>query len=85
MLKHVEERAEMLDAGTACVDLTCVPLSAYAVSGEYSLVKAAAERGWIDERAVVDETLTAMRRAGADLLITYHAKDAAGWGRGKGR
>ena len=55
------------------------PLAAYNVSGEYSMVKAAAERGWIDERAVVLETLTAFRRAGADLVITYHALDAARW------
>ena len=74
-----------LDVIRAARERFDAPLAAYAVSGEYSLVKAAAERGWIDERAIVDETLTAMRRAGADLLITYHAKDAAGWGRGKGR
>jgi porphobilinogen synthase len=55
------------------------PLAAYAVSGEYALIKAAAERGWIDERAVVEETLTAIRRAGADLILTYHAKDVARW------
>ena len=59
------------------------PLAAYAVSGEYALIKAAAERGWIDERAVVEETLTAIRRAGADLILTYHAKDVARW-RGNG-
>ncbi|MBN2711384.1 MAG: porphobilinogen synthase [Planctomycetes bacterium] len=56
-----------------------LPLAAYNVSGEYSMVKAAAEKGWIDEKAVVLETLTAMRRAGADILITYHALDVAGW------
>ncbi len=55
------------------------PLAAYNVSGEYSMVKAAAERGWIDERAVVLETLLSFRRAGADLIITYHALEAAGW------
>ncbi len=55
------------------------PLAAYAVSGEYALIKAAAERGWIDERAVVEETLTAIRRAGADLILTYHTKDVARW------
>lgn len=54
-------------------------LAAYNVSGEYSMVKAAAERGWLDERAVVLEALTAFRRAGADLIITYHAPDAARW------
>jgi porphobilinogen synthase len=56
-----------------------VPLAAYNVSGEYSMVKAAAARGWIDERAVVRESLTAMRRAGASIIITYWAKDVAEW------
>ena len=55
------------------------PLAAYNVSGEYSMVKAAAANGWINERAVVLETLTGFRRAGADLVITYHALDAARW------
>ena len=52
---------------------------AYNVSGEYSMVKAAAANGWLDEQAVVLETLLAFRRAGADLVITYHALDAARW------
>jgi porphobilinogen synthase len=58
-----------------------LPLACYNVSGEYSMVKAAAARGWIDERGVVLENLVAMRRAGADILITYHARDAlrGGW------
>jgi len=56
-----------------------VPLAAYQVSGEYSMLKAAAQNGWIDERAAVLETLTAIRRAGADVVITYYAKEAAGW------
>ena len=56
-----------------------LPMVAYNVSGEYSMVKAAAERGWLDERSVVLESLTAVKRAGADLIITYHALDAAGW------
>ena len=56
-----------------------LPLAAYNVSGEYAMVKAAAAAGYIDERAVVLETLTAIRRAGADIVITYHAKDAARW------
>ena len=56
-----------------------LPLIAYNVSGEYSMVKAAAERGWLDERGAVLEALTCLRRAGADLLITYHAKEAARW------
>ncbi|MBB3109887.1 porphobilinogen synthase [Paenibacillus phyllosphaerae] len=56
-----------------------LPVVAYNVSAEYSMVKAAAANGWIDERAVVLETLTGMKRAGADLIITYHALDAARW------
>jgi len=55
------------------------PTCAYNVSGEYAMVKAAARNGWIDEKRVVLETLTGMRRAGADMIITYHAKDAARW------
>ena len=56
-----------------------VPLAAYNVSGEYAMVKAAAERGWIDERAVVLESLTAITRAGAGIILTYWAKDVARW------
>jgi porphobilinogen synthase len=56
-----------------------LPLAAYNVSGEYAMVKAAAANGWLDERAIVLEILTAIRRAGADLVVTYHAKDAARW------
>ena len=56
-----------------------VPVAAYNVSGEYAMVKAAAANGWMDERAVVLEVLTGIKRAGADLILTYHAKDAARW------
>ena len=56
-----------------------LPLAAYNVSGEYAMVKAAAANGWLDERAVALEILTGIRRAGADLVVTYHAKDAARW------
>ena len=56
-----------------------MPLAAYNVSGEYSMVKAAAQNGWIDEKRIVLETLTGMKRAGADIIITYHAKDVARW------
>ncbi|GAB4479847.1 MAG: porphobilinogen synthase [Anaerolineales bacterium] len=56
-----------------------IPLAAYNVSGEYAMVKAAAANGWIDEAKVTLETLTAMKRAGADLILTYHALDAARW------
>ncbi|HEY5540699.1 MAG TPA: porphobilinogen synthase [Coriobacteriia bacterium] len=55
------------------------PTAAYNVSGEYAMVKAAAANGWIDEKRVVLETLTSFKRAGADLILTYHAKDAARW------
>jgi porphobilinogen synthase len=68
-----------LDVVRAVRERTELPLVAYNVSGEYAMVKAAAERGWIDERRVVLETLLGMRRAGADAIITYHAKDVARW------
>lgn len=55
------------------------PIAAYNVSGEFAMIKAAAEKGWIDERRVALETLTAIKRAGADMIITYHALDACGW------
>jgi len=55
------------------------PLAAYSVSGEYAMMKAAAEQGWLDERGIVLETLTAIKRAGADIIITYYAKEAARW------
>ena len=55
------------------------PVAVYNVSGEYAMVKAAAENGWIDEKRIVLETLTGMKRAGADIIITYHAIDAAKW------
>lgn len=56
-----------------------LPVAAYNVSGEYAMLKAAAANGWIDERAAVLELLTGIKRAGADLIVTYHALDAAGW------
>ena len=56
-----------------------LPVAAYNVSGEYAMIKAAAANGWLDEKRVVLETLTAIKRAGADIVITYHAKDAARW------
>ena len=55
------------------------PIAAYNVSGEYSMVKAAAQNGWIDEKKIVLETLTSIKRAGADIIITYHAIDVANW------
>jgi len=68
-----------LDVIRRAKDATGFPVAAYHVSGEYAMVKAAAANGWIDERRVVLEVLTSIRRAGADLILTYHARDAADW------
>jgi porphobilinogen synthase len=68
-----------LDLIRTIKDQTGVPLAAYNVSGEYAMIKAAAAAGQLDERAAVLEVLTSIRRAGADIVITYHAKDAARW------
>jgi porphobilinogen synthase len=68
-----------LDVVRAVRERTSLPLVAYNVSGEYSMVKAAGRLGWIDERRVVMETMMGMRRAGADAIISYHAKDVATW------
>ena len=78
-LLMVKPALAYLDVVRAVRERTQLPLLAYNVSGEYSMVKAAARQGWIDEGKVVLETLTGMRRAGADAIITYHAKAAAGW------
>ncbi|MFN8420560.1 MAG: porphobilinogen synthase, partial [Anaerolineae bacterium] len=84
----VEEGADMLMVKPALAYLDIVrrvrdqfdlPLGAYNVSGEYSMIKAAAAQGWIDEQRIVLETLTGIKRAGADVILTYHAKDAARW------
>lgn len=88
----VAEGADMLMVKPALAYLDVVrllkenydlPVVAYNVSAEYSMVKAAAANGWINERAIVLETLTGMKRAGADIIITYHAKDAARWLKGE--
>jgi porphobilinogen synthase len=68
-----------LDVVRRMRDAFDLPIAAYNVSGEYAMVKAAALNGWLDERRTVLELLTGFRRAGADLVLTYHAKDAAGW------
>ena len=68
-----------LDVIRRVKDATGLPVAAYNVSGEYAMIKAAAERGLLDERAAVLEALTGLRRAGADIIITYHAKDVAVW------
>lgn len=88
----VEEGADflMVKPGLAYLDIVRalrerfdLPLVVYNVSAEYSMVKAAAMQGWIDEKAIVLETLLGMKRAGADLIITYHAKDAVRWMNGQ--
>jgi porphobilinogen synthase len=68
-----------LDVIARIKQATSMPLAAYNVSGEYAMIKAAAAAGQLDERAAVLEALTSIRRAGADIVITYHAKDAAEW------
>jgi porphobilinogen synthase len=87
----IEEGADivMVKPAVPYLDVICrvrdsfsVPVAAYNVSGEYSMVKAAAANGWIDEKRVVLELLTGIQRAGADIICTYHAKDVAGWLKG---
>jgi porphobilinogen synthase len=87
-LLDVEEGADVvmvkpalpyLDVVRRVKDATRLPVAAYNVSGEYSMIKAAAAAGYLDERAAVLEALTGIRRAGADIVITYHAKDIASW------
>jgi porphobilinogen synthase len=68
-----------LDVIRTVRDTFDVPVGAYNVSGEYAMVKAAAQNGWLDEKRVVLEVLTGIQRAGADNILTYHAKDAARW------
>ena len=84
----VEEGADMvmvkpalpyLDVIRAVREIVDLPVAAYNVSGEYAMVKAAAQRGWVDEKRIVLETLTSIRRAGADIILTYHAKDFSRW------
>jgi porphobilinogen synthase len=87
-LLDVEEGADMvmvkpalpyLDVVRRVREATRVPVAAYNVSGEYSMIKAAAAAGYLDERAVVLESLTAIRRAGADVVVSYFAPDVARW------
>jgi porphobilinogen synthase len=68
-----------LDVIRRAKDATSAPMAAYNVSGEFAMLKAAARNGWLDERRATLEILTSIRRAGADLILTYHAKDAADW------
>ena len=87
-LLDLEEGADMLmvkpalpylDVVRRVKEATGAPLAAYQVGGEYAMLKASVQQGWLDERAAVLETLTAIRRAGADAIITYYAKEAAAW------
>jgi porphobilinogen synthase len=87
-LLDIEEGADMimvkpaipfLDVIHAVKQETKFPLAAYNVSGEYAMIKAAAANGWLDEQRAVLEAITGIKRAGADLIITYHAKDIAAW------
>ncbi len=78
-LLMVKPALAYLDVVRAVRERTQLPLVAYNVSGEYAMVKAAARQGWVDECRIVLEALTGMRRAGADAIISYHAKDAAVW------
>jgi porphobilinogen synthase len=75
----VKPATPYLDIVRRVKEETGAPLAAYHVSGEYSMLKAAAANGWIDERSAVLETLTSIRRAGADAIVTYYAKEAAAW------
>ena len=75
----VKPALSYLDVIRAVKEITTCPVAAYNVSGEYSMVKAAAANGWLDEKKVVMEKLLSMKRAGADIIISYHAKDAARW------
>jgi porphobilinogen synthase len=84
----VEEGADFIIAKPALPYLDIVrrtresvdlPIAAYNVSGEYSMIKAASQNGWLDEEKAVLEALTGIKRAGADIIISYHAPDVAGW------
>jgi porphobilinogen synthase len=68
-----------LDVLRAVAEIADVPVAAYQVSGEYAMVEAAAQNGWLDRQRTILETLTSIRRAGADAILTYWATEAAGW------
>ena len=75
----VKPASHYLDIVRRVKDETGAPVAAYQVSGEYSALKAAGANGWIDEQAAALESLVSIRRAGADFIVTYFAKEAAGW------
>lgn len=75
----VKPAMSYLDVVAAAAEVSTVPVAAYQVSGEYAMITAAADRGWVDGRAAALESLTSIRRAGADIVLTYWAAEAAGW------
>jgi len=88
VLLDIQEGADMvmvkpalayLDVIREVREITDLPLVAYNVSGEFSMVKAAAQNGWIDEKRITTEILLGIKRAGADIILTYHAKEMARW------
>ena len=75
----VKPAGPYLDVISLLSDETALPVAAYQVSGEYAMLKAACQNGWLTEEKVVMESLMAIRRAGADVILTYYARQAAGW------
>lgn len=78
----VKPAGPYLDVIRALAEATVLPIAAYQVSGEYAMIKAASANGWLAERAVALESLLAIRRAGADVILTYYARQAARWLKG---
>ena len=68
-----------LDVVREVANLSSVPVAAYQVSGEYSMIEAAARNGWVDRQRIIMEALTSIRRAGADMIFTYYATEVAHW------
>jgi porphobilinogen synthase len=75
----VKPAGPYLDIISAVREATTLPVAAYQVSGEYLMIEAAARSGWLDRREIALESLVGIKRAGADMILTYHALDAAGW------
>ena len=75
----VKPAGPFLDVIRRLREATTLPIAAYQVSGEYAMIKAASQNGWLDERKVALESLLSIRRAGADVILTYYARDAARW------
>lgn len=76
MIKPALAYLDIIGRASRCFD---IPIACYSVSGEYAMLKAAAQHGWLNEEATVMEALTGMKRAGADIILTYFAKDVAEW------